>query len=84
MSITDASRLEGKGAIPTGAVAGAGRAIDETNAKVDEAMLRNAPLGRRGEPSDDGLAALFPCSPTTARIGGQVPAPGGGGVRELG
>lgn len=51
--------------------------------EVETAMLKHTPLGRLGEPSDIGYAALFLCSPAAAWVSGQVLTVSGGGVQEL-
>jgi 7-alpha-hydroxysteroid dehydrogenase len=51
--------------------------------EVEKTMLQHTPIGRLGEPSDIGYAALFLCSPASAWISGQVLTVSGGGVQEL-
>ena len=51
--------------------------------EVEEAMLKNTPLKRLGEPQDMANAALFLCSPAAAWVSGQILTVSGGGVQEL-
>jgi 7-alpha-hydroxysteroid dehydrogenase len=53
------------------------------NPEIEKEILRRTPLGRLGETSDIGYAALFLCSPAAAWISGQILTVSGGGTQEL-
>ena len=52
--------------------------------EIENAMLKNTPLTRLGQPDDIAYAALFLCSPAASWISGQVLTVSGGGVQDLG
>lgn len=51
--------------------------------EIEQAMLKQTPIKRLGEPEDIANAALFLCAPASSWISGQVLTVSGGGLQEL-
>ena len=51
--------------------------------EIEQAMLKQTPLGRLGEAADIAQAALFLCAPASSWVSGQILTVSGGGLQEL-